>query len=57
MKQILDLAGSIPLSQISNYIQEKTSEKRKLEENITKLGQEDLESRATLMLTLVQLLN
>jgi hypothetical protein len=57
MKQILDLAGSIPLSQISNYIQEKTSEKRKLEENITKLGQEELESRATLMLTLVQLLN
>ncbi len=30
-KQILDLAGSIPLSQIPSYIQEKTNEKRKLE--------------------------
>src|ERR1700747_2896768 len=39
-KQILDLSGSIPLSQIPDYIQEKTIEKRKLEETIGKLGLE-----------------
>jgi hypothetical protein len=42
------LAGSIPLSQIPDYIQEKTIEKRKLEEDITKLAQEELEAKATL---------
>ena len=47
-KQILDLAGSIPLSQIPDYIQEKTNEKRKLEENITRLGNEELEAKASL---------
>jgi hypothetical protein len=47
-KQILDLAGSIPLSQIPDYIQEKTIEKRKIEEDIAKLGQEELEAKATL---------
>jgi DNA-binding transcriptional MerR regulator len=52
MKQILDLAGSIPLSEIPNYIQEKTSEKRKMEENIKKLEEEELEARTNLMLTL-----
>jgi len=47
-KQILDLAGSIPLSQIPSYIQEKTNEKRKLEENITRLGDEELAAKAVL---------
>ena len=47
-KQILDLTGSIPLSQIPNYIQEKANEKRKLEENITRLGDEELAAKATL---------
>ena len=47
-KQILDLSGSIPLSQIPDYIQEKTNEKRKLEENITRLGDEELEAKASL---------
>lgn len=52
VKQILDLAGSIPLSQIPDYIKEKTGEKRKLEENIAKLGQEESEATTTLMLAL-----
>jgi hypothetical protein len=47
-KQILDLSGSIPLSQIPDYIQEKTNEKRKLEENITRLGDEELGAKAEL---------
>jgi hypothetical protein len=47
-KQILDLTGSIPLSQIPSYIQEKTNEKRKLEENITRLGDEELAAKAGL---------
>ncbi|MGC1930588.1 MAG: hypothetical protein WA667_16590 [Candidatus Nitrosopolaris sp.] len=51
-KQLLDLAGSIPLSQIPDYIQEKTSEKRKLDENIEKLGLEELDAKATLQQTL-----
>jgi hypothetical protein len=47
-KQILDLSGSIPLSQLSDYIQEKTNERRKLEENITRLGDEELAAKASL---------
>ena len=47
-KQILDLSGSIPLSQVPDYIQEKTNEKRKLEENITTLGDEELAAKASL---------
>jgi len=47
-KQILDLSGSIPLSQIPDYIQEKTNERRKLEENITALGDEELGAKASL---------
>ena len=47
-KQILDLIGSIPLSQIPSYIQEKNNEKRKLEENITRLGDEELAAKAGL---------
>ena len=47
-KQILDLTGSIPLSQIPSYIQEKTNEERKLEENITTLGDEELAAKAGL---------
>jgi hypothetical protein len=47
-KQILDLAESIPLSAIPDYIQEKTVEKRKLQEEITKLGDEELAARAKL---------
>ena len=45
-KQILDLSGSIPLSQIPDYIQETTNEKRKLEENIARLGDEELAAKA-----------
>lgn len=47
-KQILDLAEPIPLSAIPDYIQEKTAEKRKLQEEITKLGNEELAARAKL---------
>jgi DNA-binding transcriptional MerR regulator len=47
-KQILDLSGSIPISEIPNYIQEKTNERQKLEEDIKKLGGEQLEALATL---------
>jgi hypothetical protein len=47
-KQILDLAGSIPLSQIPDYIQEKIMEKRKLDEDIAKLEDGQLQARATL---------
>jgi hypothetical protein len=47
-KQILDLSGSIPLSQLPDYIQEKTNERRKLEENITRLGDEELGAKASL---------
>lgn len=51
-KQILDLSGSIQLSQLPKYIQEKTNEKQKLEENITRLGNEELEAKASLHQTL-----
>ena len=47
-KQILDLSGSIPLSQLPDYIQEKTNERRKLEENIARLGDEELGARSSL---------
>jgi len=47
-KQILDLSGSIPLSQLPDYIQEKTNERRKLEENIIRLGDEELGAKASL---------
>jgi hypothetical protein len=47
-KQILDLSGSILLSEIPNYIQEKTNEMRKLEEDIKRLEGEELEALATL---------
>lgn len=47
-KQILDLAGPMPLSQIPDYMQEKTTEKRKLEEDISKIAQEQLQAKATL---------
>ena len=47
-KQILDLTGSTPLSQIPSYIREKTNEKRKLEENITRLGDEELAGKGAL---------
>jgi hypothetical protein len=45
---MLDLAGSIPLSQIPDYIQEKIMEKRKLDEDIAKLADEQLQAKATL---------
>jgi hypothetical protein len=51
-KQILDLSGSTPLSQIPDYIQEKTKERRKLEEDIEKLKAKELDARTELMLTL-----
>jgi hypothetical protein len=47
-KQILDLAGSIPFSQIPDYIQEKIIEKRKLEEVITKVAEAQLQAELTL---------
>ncbi|HET7147660.1 MAG TPA: hypothetical protein VFI73_04095 [Candidatus Nitrosopolaris sp.] len=47
-KQILDLSGSIEFSQLPDYIQEKTNEKRKLEENITRLRNEELDAKASL---------
>jgi uncharacterized protein YjiS (DUF1127 family) len=51
-KQILDLSGSVSLSQIPDYIQEKTKEKRKLEEDIEKLKTKELDARTELMLAL-----
>jgi phosphoglycolate phosphatase-like HAD superfamily hydrolase len=47
-KQILDLSESIPISQIPDYILEKTNEKQKLEETIKKLGLDQLEAEASL---------
>jgi hypothetical protein len=52
IKQILDLAGAIPLSEIPEYIQKKTSEKQKLEEDIKKLEDKQLDARTTLALAL-----
>jgi hypothetical protein len=51
-KQVLDLSGSMPLSEIPNYIQEKTKEKRKLEEDIEKLKTKELDARTELALAL-----
>jgi hypothetical protein len=51
-KQILDLSGSIPISEIPNYIQEKTNERQKLEEDIKKLGGEKLEAQVALAIAL-----
>ena len=52
IKQILDLAGAIPLSEIPEYIQKKTSEKQKLEEDIKKLEDIQLDAETTLALAL-----
>jgi DNA-binding transcriptional MerR regulator len=49
IKQILDLSGSIPLSEIPHYIQEKTNERRKLEEDIRKLRMDESDARVTLI--------
>ncbi len=38
----------MPLSQIPDHIQERTTEKRKLEEDISKIAQEQLQAKATL---------
>jgi hypothetical protein len=54
IKQILDLAGTIPLSEIPEYIQKKTSEKKNLEEDIKKLEDKLLDARITLALALDQ---
>jgi hypothetical protein len=54
IKQILDLAGAIPLSEIPEYIQKKTSEKQRLEEDIEKLEDKQLDARTTLALALDQ---
>lgn len=51
-KQILDLSASIPLSQIPDYIQEKTKERRKLEEDIEKLKTKELDARTELAVAL-----
>jgi DNA-binding transcriptional MerR regulator len=42
------LSRSIPLSEIPNYIHEKTNQSRKLEENIKRLQGQELEALATL---------
>jgi hypothetical protein len=52
INQILDLSDSIPLSEIPHYIQEKTNERRKLEEDIKKLEGDELEARTNLMVAL-----
>jgi DNA-binding transcriptional MerR regulator len=51
-KQILDLLGSIPISEIPNYIQEKTKERQKLEEDIKKLEGQEFEAEVELMMAL-----
>jgi hypothetical protein len=43
-KQIVDLSGSIPISEIPSYIQEKTKERQKLEEDIKKLEGQEFEA-------------
>jgi DNA-binding transcriptional MerR regulator len=48
IKQILDLSGSVPISEIPNYIQEKTNERQKLEEDIKKLEGQELDARVKL---------
>jgi hypothetical protein len=47
IKQILDLSGSVTISEIPSYIQEKTDQRRKLED-IKRLEAEELEALATL---------
>jgi DNA-binding transcriptional MerR regulator len=49
INQILVLSGSIPLSEIPYYIQEKTDERRKLEEDIKKLRIDEEDARLKLM--------
>jgi hypothetical protein len=49
INQILDLSDSIPLSEIPYYIQEKTNERRKLEEDIKKLRMDESDARLKLM--------
>jgi hypothetical protein len=51
-KQILDLSGSMPVSEIPNYIQEATNQKQKLEEDIKKLEGEKLEAQVALAVAL-----
>ena len=48
IKQILDLSRSVPISEIPNYIQEKTNESQKLEEDIKKLEGQELDARVKL---------
>jgi hypothetical protein len=52
IKQLLDLAGAIPLSEIPEYIEKKISQKQKLEEDIKKLEEKQLDARTTLALAL-----
>jgi hypothetical protein len=51
-KQILHFSGSIPLSQIPDYSQEKTNLMKTLEQNITRLTNEELKAKANLHQTL-----
>jgi hypothetical protein len=51
-KQIVDLSGSIQISDIPSYIQEKTKERQKLEEDIKKLEGEEFEAEVELMMAL-----
>jgi DNA-binding transcriptional MerR regulator len=48
VKQLLGLCGSMPLSQIPEYLQEKTREKRELEEDIERLRIQEIEAKTEL---------
>jgi chromosome segregation ATPase len=49
---MVDLSGSVPISEIPNYIQEKNNERQKLEEDIKKLTGEQLEAKVALAMAL-----
>jgi transposase-like protein len=52
VKQLLELSESIPLWQIPQYISDKKSEKRELEEDILRLKQQDSQARCSFELAL-----
>lgn len=48
VKQIVDLADPIPISELPQYIIEKTAEKRKLEQDVVRLKDEESEAKSKL---------
>ena len=53
-KQLVELSESIPLSDIPQYIADKTTEKRELEEDIRRLYEQQSQARSSLEIALNQ---